>query len=211
MNDERATAAATGGIALLERAINYTLGCLQLVTPAALGHATPCADWDLRTLLAHLDDSLRVLGEAVEAGKVQLDAGVSDTESSDPEAGDPAADPVAAVRRSATHLLGALAGPRDHPEISIGGCPLTTGIVTATGAVEVAVHGWDVAHACGVDRPIPPPLAEEMLELSALLVSDADRPARFAAPVDAPPPADPGDRLVAFLGRRPYPTISRAA
>ena len=200
MTDERA-AAAIGGIALLERAINYTLGCLHLVTPDALDRATPCADWDLRALLAHLDDSLRVLGEAVDLGVVQLDAVGTD----------PAADPVAGVRGSATHLLGALAGSRDQPEISIGGCPLTTGIVAATGAVEVAVHGWDVARACGVDRPIPPPLAEEMLDLSALLVSVDDRPVRFAAAVDVPPRADPGDRLVGFLGRRPYPTISRAA
>src|SRR2546429_2325925 len=84
VQDERATAAATGGIALLERAINYTLGCLRLVTPEALSHDTPCADWDLRALLAHLDDSLRVLCEAVDAGAVELAA----------DAGTPAADPV---------------------------------------------------------------------------------------------------------------------
>jgi uncharacterized protein (TIGR03086 family) len=207
MTDERATAAAIGGIALLERAINYTLGCLHLVTPEALSQPTPCADWDLSTLLAHLDDSLRVLSEAVDLGFVDVDTEVG----SDSEVGDPAADPVAGVRGSATHLLGTLAGARDHPEISIGGCPLTTGVVTATGAVEVAVHGWDIARACGVDRPIPAPLAEEMLELSALLVSDADRPARFAAPVALPETADPGDLLLAFLGRRPDRTISRAA
>lgn len=200
MTDERA-AAAIGGIALLERAINYTLGCLPLVTPAALSRPTPCADWDLRTLLTHLEDSLDALSEAVDAGVVHLDGVQSD----------PAVDPVASVRNSATRLLGALAGARDQLEISIGGCPLTTGIVASTGAVEVAVHGWDIARACGVDRPIPAVLAEEMLDLSALLVSAADRPVRFAAPVDVPPPADPGDRLVGFLGRRPHPTISRAA
>jgi hypothetical protein len=43
-----------------------------------------------------------------------------------------------------------------------------------------------------------------MLELSPLFVTDADRPARFAAPIDVPPLAGPGDRLIAFLGRHPY-------
>jgi uncharacterized protein (TIGR03086 family) len=195
-------AAAIGGIALLERAINYTLGCLRLVTPEALSDPTPCRDWDLRALLAHLDDSLLALCEAVEVGSVDVDT---------VDAGDPAVDPVACVRGSATQLLGAWAGARRHPEVSIAGCQLTTGILTSTGAIEVAVHGWDVARTRGQDRPIPASLAEELLDLSPLLVTDADRPVRFAAAVDVPSGADPGDRLVAFLGRQPYRTISRAA
>jgi hypothetical protein len=69
--------------------------------------------------------------------------------------------------------------------------------------VEVAVHGWDVARACGVDRPIPPALAGELLELCPLLVDDADRPGRFGPPADPSRWARPGDRLVAFLGRCP--------
>lgn len=68
---------------------------------------------------------------------------------------------------------------------------------------RVGRHGWDVARACGQHHPIPPPLAEEMLELAPLFVTDADRTARFAAPIDVPPLASPGDRLIAFLGRRP--------
>jgi len=65
------------------------------------------------------------------------------------------------------------------------------------------MHGWDVAHACGHPRPIPQHLAEELLLISPLLVTDADRPARFAAPVAVSPHAGPADRLVAFLGRCP--------
>lgn len=34
-------------------------------------------------------------------------------------------------------------------------------------------------------------------------LTDDTRDARFAAPVDVPPQASPGDRLVALLGRRP--------
>src|SRR5256885_382564 len=62
--------AAVAGITLLERAINYLLGSLLLVTPETLARPTPCAGWDLRALLAHLDDSLGALTEAVEAGAV---------------------------------------------------------------------------------------------------------------------------------------------
>jgi uncharacterized protein (TIGR03086 family) len=192
--------AAVGGIALLERAVNYLLGNLLLVTPDALARPTPCMGWDLRALLTHLDDSLGALTEAVEAGAVGLDT-----------AGPPATGEPSTVRAAATHLLGALAGARHRVEVSVGGRPLTTAIVTSTGAVEVAVHGWDVAQACGADRPIPRALADELLDLCTLLVTDLDRPARFAAAVAVSPHADSGDRLLAFLGRKPYPLISRAA
>jgi hypothetical protein len=51
---------------------------------------------------------------------------------------------------------------------------------------------------------VPPALAEELLDLCQLLVRDADRPARFARRLDVSQElGSPGDRLVAFLGRRP--------
>jgi uncharacterized protein (TIGR03086 family) len=195
MSDHRATAPLIGGVALLERAINYTLGSLLLVTPQAMSNPTPCRDWDLRALLGHMNDSLIALHEAIDVGRVGLD------ESAD--YGDPAVDPVAMLRNRACRLLGAWTNADGPDVVTIGGCPVTASVVTSAGAVEVAVHGWDVARASGHDRPIPPLLAEEMLELSPLFVTDADRPSRFAAPVDVSPLASPGDRLIAFLGRHP--------
>src|SRR6266487_2992924 len=182
MTDNRATAAMIGGITLLERAINYTLGSLVIVTPEDFAHPTPCAGWDLRALLDHMNDSLLALN-----------------------------DPVATLRSRARKLLGAWTNADLHQAISIAGCPVTMGLVTGTGAIEVAVHGWDVAQACGRDRPIPPSLAEEMLDLSPLFVTEADRPVRFAARVDVPPLAAPGDRLLAFLGRDPYHAVPDGA
>jgi len=189
------TTALTGGVALLERAMGYALGSLLLVTPDAMSNATPCREWDLRTLLLHMNDSLLALHEAIAVGYVGLDpVGVCAV---------PGADSVATLRNRACRMIGAWANARESGEISIADQALTSSIVAATGAVEVAVHGWDVARACGTDRPIPSALAEELLELCPVLVSDADRPTRFAAPVDGSPLAGPGDRLVAFLGRRP--------
>ncbi len=101
-------------------------------------------------------------------------------------------------------MIGAWANARDPGDISIVDRVLTPGIVAAAGAVEVTVHGWDVARACGQDRPVPAALAEELLELCPLFVRDADRPTRFAPRVDLSRALDsPSDRLVAFLGRDP--------
>jgi uncharacterized protein (TIGR03086 family) len=196
MTSEPASASLRGGIGLLERAINYALGSLYLVTPEAMSHPTPCRDWDLRALLGHMNDSLTALHEAVDIGHVDLGASA--------DGDDPAADPVARLRNRACRLLGAWTNVDGHDVTSIAGRPLTTSIVTGAGAVEIAVHAWDVARSCGHQHPMPSPLAEELLDLAPLLVTAADRPARFAAPVEVPPQAEPGDRLIAFLGRHPH-------
>lgn len=192
MTADRALAPLLGGVGLLERAINYTLGSLHPVTATDLSAPTPCRAWDLRALLAHLDESLLALHEAAALGHVAL-AGT----------GEPAGgDPVAAVRARASALLGAWTNTR-RADVTVGDAALTTGILATAGAMEVAVHGWDVARAAGRGRALPPVLAEEMLALSPFLVTEADRPARFAAPVAVPARAGAGERLLAFLGRRP--------
>jgi uncharacterized protein (TIGR03086 family) len=195
-------AVLASGVELLERAMSYTLGSLSLATPAAMSNPTPCRHWDLRALLLHMNDSVLALHEAVAAGHVGLDpaAGCPDPAG---RFADPATDPVLTLRNRGCQMIGAWAGARGHDEISIADRALTPGIVAATGAVEIAVHGWDVGRACGRDRPLPPALAGTLLELCPLLVTAADRPVRFAAPVDVSPMASPSDRLVAFLGRRP--------
>ena len=161
---------------------------------AGLDGPTPCADWDLRALLDHLNDSLLALHEAAALGQVF------------PDIGDYAAsvvDPVGVLRDRATRLVGAWTPPAPRREVAFGAASLTTTIVTTTGALEVAVHGWDVARACGADRVIPAGLAADMLDIARLLVATGDRPSRFAVPVEPPSGAVPGDRLVAFLGRHP--------
>jgi len=192
MTATRAAAASTAGMTLLERAINYTLGSLHLVSADAFGRPTPCRDWDLRTLLEHLDDSLLAMIEAVDTGRVAL--GCAD---------DVDADLVATLRGRARHLLCASTVARRHDLVAIADRQLTSGIVTGTGAIEIAVHGWDVARACGGHHPIPPALADELLDLAPLLVTCAERPGRFDRPVAVPPGAGPADRLLAFLGRDP--------
>lgn len=190
MTEDRA-APLLGGVALLERAINYTRGSLMLVTPGAMARATPCREWDLAALLWHLNDSLETLYEAADMGRVRMSPCDVD------------GDPVAALRDRACRLLGAWTSDDGCGMVSIGARSLSGPIVTSAGAVEVAVHGWDVARACGQQRPIPVGLAEEMLPLVPLFVGEADRPSRFAPAVDVSSMAPAGDQLVAFLGRDP--------
>jgi uncharacterized protein (TIGR03086 family) len=186
------TSPLIGGAELLERAVGYTLGSLLLVKPEVLGHPTPCRAWDLQALLRHMNDSLAALHEAVDSGHVGLTA----------TTGDPAADLVAQLKDRACQLIGA-STRSTRSTVSIADRQLTGAIVSCAGAVEITLHGWDVAKACGADRPVPDDLADELLHLAELFVSHHDRPDRFAAPVPMCSSARPADRLVAFLGRIP--------
>lgn len=193
----RAPAALLGGIAVLERAIAYALGSLALVTPDLLDRPTPCRHWDLRDLLEHLHDSMAALQEAVEVGRVAC-AGAPVVDVSCP--GDAV---IRLVRDRAVRLLGAWANADGSAPVRVEDELVTAPLIAGAGAIEVAVHGWDVAEACGRHRPIPDELAEELLDLSVLFIRGKDRPARFARPVAVPANASPSDRLVAFLGRQP--------
>lgn len=180
-----------GGIGLLERAVNYLAGVLHGIPAAALSLPTPCAEWDLRALLAHLDDSVAALEEAV-GGRIGPGAEAR-----------PEADPVTALRDRSRRLLGAWSAAVDADPVAVFGAPVSRGVVVGTGALEIAVHAWDVARAVGQDRPLPAPLAEDLLPLVPLLIVDADRPGRFGAPVPLPAGADASSRLLGFLGRNP--------
>jgi uncharacterized protein (TIGR03086 family) len=189
-----------GGVELLERAIGYARGCLALVTEEAMSAPTPCADWDLRALLLHMDDSLASLHEAGSVRRVQPTLTTATPD-----------DLVVTLRERACLLLAewtadweaTTAGGEDAADVLVSGRPLTTPVLTSVGALEVTVHGWDVAAACGDRRPIPDGLASDLLRLAPVLVDDADRPARFGPPLEPPADASPGERLLAYLGRRP--------
>jgi uncharacterized protein (TIGR03086 family) len=185
------------GVTLLERSLTYALGAVGGVSPGVLTRPTPCADWDLGMLLEHLVESMDALLEGLDAACVGPVPAVA--------AG--TGDPVPAFRRRATALLGSCAaaagGGADGTAraVLVGDRVLAARILTWVGAVELAVHGWDVAQACGSGRPIPPGLSRHLLAIVPLVVTDATRQGQFAPPRATPPGAGPGDRLVAFLGR----------
>src|SRR4051812_38745231 len=190
------TAPALDGAALLERAVSYTRTALQLVPGTDLDSRTPCAAWDLRTLLRHMDDALAALTEAAEVGYVDLRPVRAVPEG---------AELVHRLRDRACALLAAWA-PDDLPDpVTVHDAPVRSDLLAAAGALEIAVHGWDVAQACGEDRPLPPLLALDLLDLVPALVDDSDReqrPPRFGAALVVPLHARPSDRLLAAVGRR---------
>jgi len=198
----------SGAVELLAGAISYMLAVCAPIGAAELTLPTPCPDWNLAMLLGHLCQSMADLETALRTGRLDLDEPV----------GRAGGDPVEALRDGAAQLLCAgycYGGPECF--VAVGGLPMPAGLVACTGAVEIAVHGWDVSAAraragrdsasSGSATPdrgtsqIPAALATPLLRLSPLLV--AGREGLFAVPVEVSAQASPGDRLVSYLGRHP--------
>lgn len=190
----------TVGQRLLERSVAYACASLDLVTQDDLTAPTPCRGWDVGALLGHLQDSVEALYEAAALGLVGLDGAPVDHHL---QYGGPGDGVVPRLRARADTLLAAWRHCDDVALVSVGGVAVHPRTVAAAGALELTVHGWDVAVGCGRRRPLPEGLAQELLDVTTLVVGDDDRPWRFGPPVQVAGHASPGDRLLALLGRRP--------
>ncbi len=177
---------------LLERSIGYTRLMLQEVTPAMLCLPTPCSRWRLGSLLDHMGGSLETLTDAADLGQVAA---------ATPQGPRSPVDSVERLRVRACSLLGAWSHvARD--DVLDGDRRVASSLLACAGALEVAVHGWDVSQATGVREPVPAALARDLLPWVDVLVTDADRPHRFDHPLDGPA-IGPSSRLLRRLGREP--------
>jgi uncharacterized protein (TIGR03086 family) len=179
------------------------------VVPADLDRPTPCADWDLRALLAHMTVQHR--GFAAAAGG----------RGSDPTGWQPVdwPDPGAAYTSAAAEVLTAFAAPdivdRDFVLPEIPRAPSFPGrIAIGFHLVDYVVHGWDVARTLGLAyQPAPEVLAATLPIARAV----PDGPSRLAPGAAFAPgrarPADPAplDEILLLLGRDPRWTAPKAS
>lgn len=155
---------------------------------------TPCSEWNVRQLLNHLLGMLR-LGAALMSDQAppgpdeDLTTGdVADTYRSGAEALLAATTPEALARAHSTPF-GQMPGS----------------LLAGFAALDVLVHGWDLAKATGQHADQDPSLAEPILDFAQQTISDemGTRAPRIGPLVPVAPDADATARLVAFLGRTP--------
>ena len=187
---------------LNSRAVKASVELVSQVTPDDLGRPTPCSQWTLGELLAHMTVQHRGFAAAA-AGR-----------GADPrvwQPGSPAADPVGGYAEAAEAVLAAFAeeGAADRqfalPEIAAG---TTFPGRQAMGFhfVDYVVHGWDVARSLGAGFEPDPQVLAVALEVARAV---PDGPSRlgpgsaFRPPVAAPAQAGALDQIVALLGRSP--------
>lgn len=185
----------------LTQAISYADGVLDAVTAPLLSHPTPCHAWNLRGLLEHTEESLGILHEGISASRVTA----SPARPPAPASGGSAAALVSAFRQRAAALLHASAQADGGVPVAIGGRSMSLDCLRTVGALEVAVHAWDISQACGQGLPIPDEPATDLLAQAFLLVPRLGRDPLFAAPAPVPPLSTSSDRLTAYLGRPTHP------
>lgn len=176
------------GVELLERALAYTRGALVTITPDHLVLPTPCARWRLADLLGHMEDSLDAFAEGA-TGTIGLRSA----------APAPVETRVATLQTKACMLLGAWA-TATSPLVEVGGQPVPVGTISRLAALEIAVHGWDVARTTGCAAVLPADLAEDLLPTALAVALEQD--GEFGPPVAVSADAGPGRRLLGLLGRR---------
>lgn len=158
---------------------------------------TPCADWDVRSLVAHV-----VVGDAQVPRVLAGDATEATPEVDVTVLGH---SPVSVWRGTAVAALAAFAEPgvldRRHPH-PVG--RVTGRTVAGFRLTDHLVHAWDLARALGRDLELPPDLVDAALDFWLPRVDDLAPSGHFGeGPQQPPPDATPTQRLVALLGRRP--------
>ncbi len=186
----RAGDATPDRVAQLARAIDAVAPIVAAVRPEQLDLPSPCTEWTVRQVIAHLV-----------AGNEGLTALLEEREPGETDLGD---DPAAAFAASGERLLAAVRAPGALD----GSLVMPFGPVPAPMAVgfrfgDVLNHGWDVARATGQPTDFAPELHEAALAMVRRTMASYDRtnsPA-FKPETPAPAGASAADRLAAFLGR----------
>lgn len=179
-------------VAVLDSAVAYTHSRLPLARTSPLSLPTPCRDWDLGQLLTHMDESLVALAEAAELGRVVVDPQPL------PPGPDELVDRIVqrACRTSAAWHQRVTSAP-----MCVGDLALGRDTIALVGALEIAVHGWDIAVATGQDPRLPEDLAVRLYDVALAVVPPDERGRRFADEVPVSFSAPSGTRLLAHLGR----------
>ena len=185
----------------LDRAADGFSQRLRAAPDDAWTNPTPCTDWDVRALVAHVIGGNRlavgilggapheeVLGELQRLGVVVGDDIVGSYEQS-------AADQRAAFRRA-----GALDGTVNHVIGDIP-APMLLGFRVA----DLLVHSWDLARGLGVDDTLDPEVVEVVWAFAAPMSRGMKASGRFGEGASGTVGDDTPlqDRVLDLHGRRP--------
>lgn len=187
-------AAALDLVVRIERALAAAGRVVAAVAPADLARPTPCPDWDVRALLAHLVGGVAEMATMVGTEPGGRDATVA-VDHLDPASAWAAA---AAADRTAWRRADALEGT-----VTFSFATLPAPLAAMIHLTELTVHPIDLAVAIGQEELIDQDLAIELLRsMHELGGIDGFRvPGMFGAELAAEPGAPAHRRLLAYVGR----------
>jgi uncharacterized protein (TIGR03086 family) len=195
MNTEESK--ANDGPALMAAAAAETARVVAGATNTALDQATPCGDWDLRTLLNHT-----ILWTAYSAERRAHGESVAEELMSKDFTADPgfAQDYEAQLEKAVQAWSDPQAWEGDR---SVMGSAMPAADIAAMLIMEMVLHGWDVAQATGQDYRADDRLAQAVLATVKAQGDMFRQYQGFAAVVPVPDDASAFDRALSLSGRDP--------
>lgn len=180
---------------IFTQAVAQTGSIVAAVRPDQAGLPTPCADWDVRTLVSHMTGGvtrIALIGEGADALSL-------------PPFADPGDDWAAAYRAAGARAAAAWADDAKLDALFAVPWGKVPGRVAVAGYVrEVLAHGWDLAFATGQQTELDQELGAFALEVSQRSLPAAGREGiPFGPLVQAPAGAGVYAQLAAWLGRTP--------
>ena len=163
------------------RALYQAADELHSVPAYKLSAPTPCSDWDVATLVAHV---VAAPGRFV----VMSSDGQPDWAAKPPLPDDWTAE----FRSGADDLMRMW---REGDDAASPAADWQT--------AELAVHTWDLARATGQSTDLDPEVAQRGLDFMSSALTPENRGAAFGPAVTLPDDAPVYERLVAFAGRDP--------
>ncbi|MFJ8078268.1 TIGR03086 family metal-binding protein [Streptomyces sp. NPDC096176] len=174
-------------------------GLLEAIGDERLGDPTPCPEYAVRELLAHVDGLCLAFRDAARKA-------LGPTTDTSPDAALPVLED--GWRARIPVRLNELAEAWRRPEAwqgmtRAGGVDLPADIAGRVALNELVIHGWDLARATG--QAYDPGEASAAVSYEIVRPTDDDslRDGIFGPPVAVPDDASLLDRVVGFSGRRP--------
>jgi uncharacterized protein (TIGR03086 family) len=186
-------------------AVLQSIDIVDMVRPADLSRPTPCADWNLADLLAHMTAQHRGFAAAARGHGADEEIWKADTVADTVQT-----DPAGTYAGAAHDVLEAFAadGATETtfalPEFGPG-ATFPGALAIGFHFVDYVVHGWDVAAAMGAPYQLPDDVVAAVLPL-VMAIPDGDFRGSSGVPFDRAvnsSGATDFDRILAHLGRRP--------
>ena len=183
---------ATDALGLLARALEQAGTIVARVRPDQAGLPTPCAGWDVRTLVNHTVFDLHLFQSMVTGGE-RPEAGADLIADDWPAAYSAAADTLLSTWRAK--------GVDWTMHSQLGDLPATW--AAGQQLANMAVHSWDIARATDQSTALDPEVGEAALTWGRQNLKPELRGQTFGPEVAVPPDAPLYDRLAGFFGRTP--------
>src|SRR5271170_5051439 len=188
---------ADEGPALMAAAAAETARVVTGATKTALDQTTPCADWDLRTLLNHT-----ILWTSYSAERRAHGESVAEDLMSKDFAAEPgyAQDYEAQINKAVQAWSDPEAWEGDR---NVMGSTVPAADIAAMLIMEMVLHGWDIAETTGQDYRCDDAVARNVLKTVEAQGELFRQYQGFAAIVPVPAGATAFDRALALSGRDP--------